>query len=135
MNISILGCGWLGFPLAKHLMAKDYKVKGSTISSEKLELLKENNIQPFLVKLTPELEHPEGIRSFWDSEVLVLNIPSGRNRDNVIDFHTKQIRSINKVITDSTIKFVAFVSSTSVYRKLPGAVTAKTHQKFVTQHK
>lgn len=26
MNISILGCGWLGFPLAKYLMDEGYLV-------------------------------------------------------------------------------------------------------------
>ncbi len=122
MIISILGCGWLGLPLAKHLIARSHTIKGSTTSSEKLEQLEENNIQPFVVKLTPVLENRDHIGSFWDSQVLVLNIPPGRKRDNVIDFHTRQIRSITNAITDSSIKFVVFVSSTSVYPNLPGAV-------------
>ena len=36
-KISILGCGWLGLPLAKSLLAKGYKIKGSTTSESKLE--------------------------------------------------------------------------------------------------
>jgi 3-hydroxyisobutyrate dehydrogenase-like beta-hydroxyacid dehydrogenase len=31
-SISILGCGWLGVPLAKHLIQKGFSVKGSVTS-------------------------------------------------------------------------------------------------------
>lgn len=123
MNISILGCGWLGLPLAKHLISNAHRVKGSTTTPQKLETLKAHDIQPYLVNLTPELQEPEEVQSFWDSDVLVLNIPPGRKRDNVIDFHTVQINAVIGAITDSPIKRVVFVSSTSVYPKHPGTVT------------
>lgn len=123
MKISILGCGWLGFPLAQHLIDEGHHVKGSTTTPERLEQLEKEDIEPFLLKLTPKLENFEQVQSFWDSDVLVLNVPPGRKRDNVIDFHTKQIRSVNKAVTDSSIQFVVFVSSTSVYSKHPGVVT------------
>ncbi len=42
---SILGIGWLGFPLAKKLIKIGYNVKGSTTSESKLENLKTNNIK------------------------------------------------------------------------------------------
>jgi nucleoside-diphosphate-sugar epimerase len=123
MNISILGCGWLGFPLAQYLIDQGHNIKGSTASPEKLEFLEKNGVQPFLIKLSPELENADDVQEFWNSDVLVLNIPPGRKRDNVIDFHTAQIHSINKAVTDSSIRFVVFVSSTSVYPKFPGIVT------------
>ncbi len=123
MNISILGCGWLGLPLAQHLIARGHTVKGSTTSPEKLELLEKNNIQPFLLRLTPEIEHPEKVQPFWNSKVLIINIPPGRRRENVIAFHTDQIDAVNNAIRDSSIKFVIFISSTSVYPKSSGVVT------------
>jgi 3-hydroxyisobutyrate dehydrogenase-like beta-hydroxyacid dehydrogenase len=52
MKISILGCGWLGFPLAKKLIEIGFEVKGSTTSENKLALLKSNNIEPFLLRLS-----------------------------------------------------------------------------------
>ncbi|HET7361357.1 MAG TPA: SDR family oxidoreductase [Salinimicrobium sp.] len=125
MNISILGCGWLGFPLAKHLIKKGHHIKGATTSPEKLHLLEAENIAPFLVRLIPQLENPEEVKSFWNSDILVLNIPPGRKRYNVIDFHTQQIRSVTEAIANSPINFVVFVSSTSVYPKFPGAVSEK----------
>jgi nucleoside-diphosphate-sugar epimerase len=123
MTISILGCGWLGLPLAQHLIDRGHNIKGSTTSLEKLELLEENNIRPFLIKLTPEIEHPESVQPFWNSEVLVINIPPGRRRENVIAFHTAQIYAVNNAIRDSSIEFVVFISSTSVYPKSAGLVT------------
>ena len=32
-KIGVLGCGWLGFPLAKDLIKQGFKVKGSTTVS------------------------------------------------------------------------------------------------------
>jgi len=34
-QISILGCGWLGLPLAKAILENEFSVKGSTTSREK----------------------------------------------------------------------------------------------------
>ena len=38
-KISILGCGWLGLPLAKSLLKKKHELKTSTTSPEKMEKL------------------------------------------------------------------------------------------------
>ena len=53
-QISILGCGWLGLPLAKSLIAKRRSVNGSTTSENKLQILKDADINPFLVTLESE---------------------------------------------------------------------------------
>ena len=33
-TVAILGCGWLGLPLAKHLLAQGHRVLGTTTSPE-----------------------------------------------------------------------------------------------------
>ena len=38
-TITILGCGWLGLPLAQTLVKEGYSVKGSTTTEDKLEVL------------------------------------------------------------------------------------------------
>jgi 3-hydroxyisobutyrate dehydrogenase-like beta-hydroxyacid dehydrogenase len=58
MQVSILGCGWLGLPLAKALVAENYTIKGSTTTPAKLDLLKEEDIEPFLIALSEA--GPEG---------------------------------------------------------------------------
>ena len=51
-QISILGCGWLGMPLAKSLLEKGFSVKGSTTSLEKISAIQSNGIQPFQIELS-----------------------------------------------------------------------------------
>ncbi|MDX1639805.1 MAG: SDR family oxidoreductase [Balneolaceae bacterium] len=124
MDISILGCGWLGFPLAKRFIEKGHTVKGSTTTEEKLEDMREAGIDPFLFSLQPELEQDNIVlKKFFESDVLFLNIPPGRSRENVIDFHTRQIQAIIGYLQTSRIDFVIFASSTSVYPKKGGVMT------------
>ena len=48
-KISILGCGWLGLPLAKALIGNGFSVKGSTTSYEKISGLEQGGITTFLI--------------------------------------------------------------------------------------
>lgn len=119
MKISILGCGWLGLPLAQALIEVGHTVKGSTTTKEKLPRLKELNITPHLLRLDPRLKC-KNADNFFNSDVLVFNVPPGRRRENVIDFHTSQVESVIAHLQDSPVEFVVFASSTSVYPKTGG---------------
>ncbi len=118
MKISILGCGWLGFPLAKKLIEIGFEVKGSTTSENKLNILKSDNIEPFLLELS-ETKISDSVTEFlYDSEILIINIPPGLRK---IKEATSEKTFLNKIknlipfIENSTIKKVLFISSTSVY--------------------
>ncbi|MEO0901041.1 MAG: NAD(P)-binding domain-containing protein, partial [Bacteroidota bacterium] len=50
-SIGVLGCGWLGFPLAQKLVEQGYEVHGSTTSPEKLNLLQSKGIEPYRIAL------------------------------------------------------------------------------------
>ncbi|MCW9707072.1 SDR family oxidoreductase [Fodinibius salsisoli] len=122
MIISILGCGWLGLPLAEILRNKGHIIKGSTTDPDKLEILKGKQIDPYFINLEPTLNE-DADDGFWDADLLILNIPAGRRRDNVEEFHPKQIAAVIEKVKKSPIDFVIFVSSTSVYPERPGVVT------------
>lgn len=124
MTISILGCGWLGLPLAERLIETGHRVKGSTTAKTKLSSLETQKIEPYLIRLDPDLQS-EQCEEFWNSDILVLNIPPGRRNDNVIDFHTVQIKSVIKRLRNSPVRFVVFASSTSVYPKTGGVMEEK----------
>lgn len=119
-QISILGCGWLGFPLAKRLLEKGNSVKGSTTSENKLSILEKAGINPFLVALESE-SVSESINDFLsESEILIIDIPP-KLRGNQ-SFSTplemtfvRKIENLIPFIEKSTVKKVLFVSSTSVY--------------------
>lgn len=113
-KISILGIGWLGFPLAKKLIEIGYEVKGSTTSENKLDLLEANNIQPFQIELS-EKEIKGNIEAFLnDSEFLIIDIPP-KLRSNPTENFVEKIKFLASYIEKSTVKNVLFVSSTSVY--------------------
>ena len=113
-QISILGCGWLGLPLAKQLVQKGYAVKGSTTSSDKIELLKNLEILPYSIIISAE-EITGSTESFLEnSEVLIINIPPKLRAAEKEDFVSK-IQLLIPHIEKSTILKVIFVSSTSVY--------------------
>lgn len=121
MTVSILGCGWLGLPLAEELRDKGYAVKGSTTTPEKIELLKGKNITPFLLELNPEL-NCKNCGDFWNADLFILNIPPGRGKENVKQYHLKQIESVVEKLNESPVKRLIFISSTSVYPEKPGIV-------------
>lgn len=125
-SISILGCGWLGLPLAKHLINKGFEVKGSTSSEEKIFNLKNNGINSFKIFLNPELNE-DFEHEFFNSEILIINIPP-RRRDDIEEFHPMQFQHLLKQVENSIIKKIIFVSSTSVYASLNRIVSEKDDQ-------
>lgn len=117
-KISILGCGWLGLPLAKSLLSKGYKVKGSTTSESKLEILENAGVLPFQIQLE-ENQIIGTIEDFLkETDVLVIDIPPGLRREtsasNEMTFVSK-IKTLIPFIEKSGVQKVIFASSTSVY--------------------
>ncbi|PSQ80339.1 MAG: NAD(P)-dependent oxidoreductase, partial [Bacteroidetes bacterium QS_1_63_11] len=43
-DVSVLGCGWMGRPLANALVDCDVSVRGSTTTPEKVETLRQEGI-------------------------------------------------------------------------------------------
>jgi len=104
MKISVVGCGWLGLPLAKHFVENGFTVYGSTTSESKLKLLQGLKITPFLWDVSSNEDYPDFLTN---CDVLVINIPPSKvNGDksyslcllNVV----KQISNKTKVILVST---------------------------------
>ncbi|MBF04257.1 MAG: NAD(P)-dependent oxidoreductase [Flavobacterium sp.] len=113
-QISLLGCGWLGLPLANDLLKNGFSVKGSTTSAHKLELLQEKGIQPFIIALYENTIEGDITGFLKDSEVLVIDIPPDLRSSTSASFVAK-IQTLVTQIEKSEIKKVLFVSSTSVY--------------------
>lgn len=114
MNISILGCGWLGVPLAKDLIAKGHIVKGSTTSREKITKLSAEGIIPYQIKLFEEGIQGDISSFLIDAEVLIIDIPPGLRKDPTENFIAK-IGRLKDQVEKSSIQHLIFVSSTSVF--------------------
>lgn len=130
-KISVLGCGWLGMPLAKFLVVKGIHVKGSTTSIDKIDEMKLNGIDPFTVILNPDLR-TKNFAEFLNSELLIINIPPGRVEDKV-QFHTYQLNEIMNYVKQSAIKKIIYVSSTSVYGEECGIVNEESPLNPITE--
>lgn len=92
MIISILGCGWLGLPLAQCL-SKTYTVKKSP----------DFNIRVFE-------DHISGNLDFFNCDLLIITLPFKRSFENPF-IYPNQIRQALK----HAPKWVIFTSSTSIY--------------------
>ena len=124
-QISILGCGWLGFPLAETLIEKGFTVYGSTTSEEKIPLFEKSRIRPFLIAV--ESNNVVGtVEDFLrGSETLIIDIPPKLRGDSKEDFVGKMEQLI-PYIENSTVDKVLFISSTSVYGEGNDMVTEET---------
>ncbi|RKS55790.1 nucleoside-diphosphate-sugar epimerase [Gillisia mitskevichiae] len=114
MNISILGCGWLGLPLAKKLIEAGHIVKGSTTNRDKINLLSSEGIIPYKIQLFEEGVQGDMTSFLNESEVLIIDIPPGLRKDPEVNFVGK-IERLKSYLEKARIEKVLFVSATSVY--------------------
>lgn len=109
-NVSVLGCGWLGKPLATSFLEDGYFVKGSTTSEDKIEILEALDIEAHIVNIS-EFEEFD---SFLETDILIIAITS----KDVDGFE-----SLISQIQESTVQKVIFISSTSVYPRINKVMT------------
>lgn len=123
--IGIIGCGWLGLPLAQHFVKNGFVVKGTTTSEDKLKNLIKEGIDAYYLSIS-EREIKGAIIAFLDQvHTLIINVPPklrGENKENYV----VKMELLHKEIQKSSIKNVIFVSSTSVYGNFIGHVTEST---------
>ncbi len=125
-QISILGCGWLGLPLAKHLLSKQYSIKGSSTSNNKKSILDAAGIEPYIFKLG-ESNNEELYKDFlFGCDIIVINFPP-RRIPNIANIYKEQMESILPYISQD--QKVIFVSSTSVYQNTNDWVTETLENK------
>ncbi len=113
MKISIIGLGWLGFPLAQALLERGHTVCGTTTTPDKLPALQAAGIDAHLLRLTPKPE-PDAPRPWLDADVLIVTIPPKASQFGAA-FYPQQIAHLAEAVSSSAIKRVIHISSTSVY--------------------
>ena len=114
-TISIMGLGWLGLPLYKHLNSLNFTCKGSTTSPKKQEQFLLENIDSQIVELK-ETNVEGGIEMcLKNADILILNTPPGL-RKNPDSSYVAKIEQLLPYIVKSEVKKVLFISSTSVFK-------------------
>ena len=125
-KIAILGAGWLGWPLAKKLVEKDFIVNASTTSSNKLDALAGDGINPFLITLLTSGPEGKNLESFLNVDLIIINIPPGRRDQAVETNFPKKIKTLISVALKAGVTRCIFVSSTSVFSDVQGRVDEET---------
>ena len=120
-EVSIVGCGWYGWPLAERLNASGWTVKGSKSTAAGAEALRVGGIDGYLLHLDPD-PGSEVDKSLFDADVLVVNIPP-RRRPDIEIYHVAQMQALGKLVRESPVSKVLFISATSVYPNVNGIVT------------
>jgi len=131
-QVSILGCGWLGFPLATNLINEGWTVKGSTTSTSKLKKLNAAGIIAYKIELE-ENQIIGDIQEFLNgSELLIINIPPGLRKDPESDYVAK-LEFLIEAIEPTSVLRVIYVSSTGVFKDHESIPTYTEHYKFTSQ--
>lgn len=118
-SVALLGCGWLGFPLAKDLLARGYRVLGSTTTPEQLPVLAAAGIEPRLLQLGADFSAADELDlTTWlaQADVLVLNVPP---RAAVAGGYPQLLRPVHRAVAAARVKAVLFVSTVGVYPDEP----------------
>jgi nucleoside-diphosphate-sugar epimerase len=121
-KISLLGCGWLGFPLALNLISKGFQLKGSTTSPGKLSIFKESGIDPYLVQFDSSGDDPD-LCDFLDADILIVSVPPGRRSIDGLANYRKMAKTLKDQLAKSKVSKLIFISSTSVYPESNSTLT------------
>ncbi|MGI4835741.1 MAG: NAD(P)-binding domain-containing protein [Janthinobacterium lividum] len=119
LTVAVLGCGWLGFPLAKELLAQGHRVLGTTTTPEQLPVLAAAGVEPTLLQLGPDFSAAaEQQLTTWlaQADVLVLNVPP---RAAVAGGYPQLLRPVHRAVAAARTKAVLFVSTVGVYPDEP----------------
>jgi nucleoside-diphosphate-sugar epimerase len=118
-TVAVLGCGWLGLPLAQALLTQGHRVLGTTTTPSQLPVLQAAGIEPHLLQLGADFNNADEARLtsiLRATDILVLNVPP---RSAVAGGYPQLLRPVHRAVASARLKAVLFVSTTGVYLDEP----------------
>ncbi|EKO3429182.1 NAD(P)H-binding protein [Vibrio fluvialis] len=112
-HIAIIGAGWLGLPLAKHLQSLGYQVSASRTSQQGVDELKQHDIDSFICDLS-QSDHFADTLASLHCDTVVGSFPPGFRRGQGAEYATQWQQLVNAAKA-AHCKKVVMVSSTTVY--------------------
>ncbi|MBA6254261.1 MAG: nucleoside-diphosphate-sugar epimerase [Colwellia sp.] len=118
-NVAIIGCGWLGYALAKQLLREQYRVTVTVQSEEKKQRLAKEQIDTELLILP--VEDPKStVLSVFGHDTLIISI-TPQIRQGRSDYPEK-VAQLIEMAELGGVKKIVLLSSTAVYNGLSGLV-------------
>ena len=115
-TISVLGCGWLGLPLAAALARAGHTVRGSTTSPERFGEIEAVGVRPHRVVVREEVEGDD-LAGFFGTDVLIFSVPPSSEAA-----YPDVVRAVRRAAEAHGTDWVIMTSSTSVYPNVDGVV-------------
>ncbi|MCI0667205.1 MAG: hypothetical protein L0Y38_10020 [Methylococcaceae bacterium] len=112
-SIAIIGCGWLGTPLAATMIARSCRVVATRSTPEHVAELQGRGIEAIRLLLGPSLECSNPKSLIGLSTAVILLPP--RTGAGCGGFFPEKISNLIRALVDAGINHVIFTSSTSVY--------------------
>jgi nucleoside-diphosphate-sugar epimerase len=119
MNISVIGCGWLGLAVAKLLVKQGHTVTGTYRSEKSVEVLQQEGVKPFLFDTSLSDSNN------WllpESNAFLIALPPRFRAGS-----SSHIQDLEQILNNTPAStHVVYCSSTSVYEQLEGEVNEQT---------
>lgn len=131
MQIAVVGCGWLGLPLATNLQKSGHTIMATCRSEKKAKALTHLGFNAEKFELGNTLTY-QRLDKLFTAQVLVLNIPVGRKAPTTEHF-VLHMQGLLKHAANSQIQNIIFISTTSVYGDSSAIVTEKSPTNANTQ--
>lgn len=113
MNITIIGGGWLGLPLAQELQCGGHHIITTKRSEQGVLEIKAQGIEATHYNLGDKLDDIR-LAPLFESELLIINIPPGRKNfkpEQYID----DMKELISHASDGDVEKLIFVSTSAVY--------------------
>ncbi|KXI29546.1 SDR family oxidoreductase [Paraglaciecola hydrolytica] len=120
MQISIVGCGWLGQPLAQQLLKSGHNIVATCRSKAKLQQLQQLGLLVQQFNLGDEL-NKETMQAVLQSDLLILNVPPGGKHIQA-DFFIEHMCNLVKQAKFKGTQNLFFISTTAVYGEAQGEI-------------
>ncbi len=111
--LTIVGCGWLGLPLALKLKQLGWQVSGSSRNPETLNILQQAGIGHASLSLDTQV-HCSDPLALFQAPTLLISVPPGRQHQT--NSYAERMDLLVRTACQYGITQALFMSSTSVYQ-------------------
>ncbi|WP_373100520.1 MULTISPECIES: SDR family oxidoreductase [Pasteurellaceae] len=119
-SVAIVGLGWLGLPLARHLKNLGWEVKGTKRTHDGVEQMRLLRLETYHLELTPEINaDPDDLSALFAVRSLVINIPPSQYFFELNQYVEGVKNLVNEALLQG-VQHIIFISSSSVFAEVSG---------------
>src|SRR5699024_11123517 len=119
-SVSIVGLGWLGFPLGRYLQSLGWLVKGSKRTHEGTEHMRLQRIECYQLELTQAINaDPDDLVVSLIVDSLIINIPASEYFFD-LNIYILSVEHLLSEVLLHNVRHIIFIGSSFVYPMISG---------------